>query len=74
MNVATGGTLARKLLRDLAPKAIVAVACERELLSGIYDSGKTPVFGIVNIRPYGPCFNTGVNVDEVQLAIENFLK
>ena len=65
--------LLRKLLHDFVSKAVVAVACERELLSGIYDSGIIPVFGIVNIRAYGPCFNTSVNIDELQSAIENFL-
>lgn len=70
--VATGGTLARKIVRDVKPEVIVAVACERDLSSGIVDSYPMPVLGITNDRPYGPCFNTQVNLDKVREAIAAF--
>jgi len=70
--IATGGTLARKAVMDTKPKAIIAIACERDLTSGILDVKKIPVYGIINIRPYGPCFNTKVDLDEVEKAIINF--
>ena len=35
--VATGGTLARKFIEKYHPRAIVAIACERDLTSGIID-------------------------------------
>jgi hypothetical protein len=73
MVVATGGSIARKLIEDLKPKAIIAVACERELLTGVSDAKSTPVKAIVNIRPYGPCVNTGVDVSQVKNAIESFI-
>lgn len=71
--VATGGTLARKVVSDIKPKSIIAVACERDLTSGILDVKKIPVYGIINIRPNGPCFNTKVDINEVEKAIINFI-
>ncbi len=72
--VATGGTLARKIVRDHKPKIIVAVACERDLTSGIHDTFPLPVYGILNQRPEGPCWNTRVDVTEVEKALRIFLK
>lgn len=70
--VATGGTLARRIVKDVRPEAIVAVACERDLSSGIADTYPLPVFGIPNERPFGPCFNTRVSIEKVKEAIKTF--
>ncbi|MCX8069970.1 MAG: DUF116 domain-containing protein [Thermodesulfovibrionales bacterium] len=70
--IATGGSMARKILKDFKPDAVVAVACERDLSSGIVDSFPLPVLGIFNQRPEGPCFNTQVDIDKVREAIEFF--
>ena len=70
--VATGGSIARKLVKDIRPDAIVAVACQRDLSSGIADSHPLPVIGVHNERPFGPCYNTRVNVEKVQEAIRAF--
>lgn len=67
--VATGGTLARRIVKDIRPEAIVAVACERDLSSGIVDTYPLPVIGIPNERPFGPCFNTQVDLAKVKEAI-----
>lgn len=72
--VATGGNLARRIVKDVKPEAVVAVACERDLSSGIADSYPLPVLGIPNERPYGPCFNTKVDIENVKEAIEFFGK
>ncbi|NPA24844.1 MAG: DUF116 domain-containing protein [Deltaproteobacteria bacterium] len=72
--VATGGTLARKIVRDHRPQIIVAVACERDLTSGIHDTFPLPVYGILNQRPEGPCWNTRVEVEEVENALRTFLR
>lgn len=74
LKVATGGTLARKFILDYRPQAVVAVACERDLSSGIQDAGVLPVLGVLNYRPNGPCFNTKVAVEEVETAIRTILK
>lgn len=72
--VATGGNLARRIVKDVRPEAIVAVACERDLSSGIVDSYPMPILGIPNERPFGPCVNTKVDLKKVREAIELFGK
>ena len=71
--VATGGTLARKLIVEKRPRFILAVACERDLTSGIRDSYPLPVIGVLNHRPNGPCFNTHIVLDEVAQALDEHL-
>ena len=68
--VATGGTLARQMVAKARPKAIIAVACERDLTSGIQDVFPIPVIAIFNERPFGPCFNTRVDINRVEEAIK----
>jgi hypothetical protein len=70
--VATGGNLARKIVRDVRPEAIVAVACERDLSSGLVDTYPIPIIGIPNDRPFGPCLNTQVDLQRVREAIQFF--
>ncbi len=72
--VATGGTLARKWVKEFKPKAIIAIACERDLASGIYDMKSIPVLGVFNQRPEGPCFNTRVIIKKIEEAINYFTK
>ncbi len=70
--VATGGTLARKIIVDNKPKAIIAVACERDLTAGVQDVRKIPVLGVFNKRPNGPCVDTSIDVKEIEQAIKFF--
>ncbi|MDO4766832.1 MAG: DUF116 domain-containing protein [Pseudomonadota bacterium] len=70
--VATGGTIARRIVVQLRPKLIIAVACERDLASGIQDTYPLPVYGILNIRPFGPCLDTDVALERVEWAIRQF--
>jgi len=72
--VATGGTFARKFIKERKPHAIVAIACERDLTSGLQDVDKVPVIGVINERPEGPCHNTRVNLCKVEKAIDNFVQ
>ena len=74
MSIATGGTLARRVIVETRPKAIVAVACERDLTSGIQDAYPLPVIGVLNERPFGPCKNTRVDLSRVDNAIRFFLQ
>ena len=69
LRVATGGTLARKWIKETKPKAVIAVACERDLSAGIQDTGELPVLGVLNCRPHGPCLNTDVDVAEIERAL-----
>ncbi|MFH1219883.1 MAG: DUF116 domain-containing protein [Candidatus Eisenbacteria bacterium] len=73
MSIATGGTLARRVIVETRPQAIVAVACDRDLTSGIQDSYPIPVIGVLNERPFGPCRNTRVDLAKVRQAIDFFL-
>ncbi len=70
--VATGGTLARRVIGEVRPTAIIAVACETDLTSGIQDSYPLPVYGVLNERPVGPCRDTTVDLDRVREAIAFF--
>ncbi|MBD3178307.1 MAG: DUF116 domain-containing protein [Candidatus Latescibacteria bacterium] len=68
-----GGSAARKLVVKTSPRAIIAVACERDLLSGIqFVSGEIPVIGIPNKRPKGPCKNTVIDTSEFETALKYF--
>lgn len=73
MTVATGGTLARRVVIEVEPEIILAVACERDLSSGIADTYPIPVIGVLIDRPEGPCLNTKVSVQKVREALELFL-
>ena len=55
------------------PEIIIGVACERDLTSGIQDSYPIPVFGILNKRPFGPCYDTDVDLDLVEWGMITFL-
>ncbi len=71
--VATGGTLARRIVVETRPDLIVAVACERDLVSGIQDTLPLPVYGIFNERPHGPCVDTRVPLDEIRAVLARLL-
>jgi hypothetical protein len=67
---AFGGDEARKIIREERPDAVIGVACERDLVSGIQDTApKIPVFGLPNKRPEGPCKNTSVDLKELEKII-----
>jgi uncharacterized protein len=72
--VATGGTLARRIVLENRPEAIVAVACEMDLTTGIQDAYPIPVIGILNERPNGPCINTKADINKVRRAILDFVE
>jgi hypothetical protein len=71
--IATGGTIARRIVVQRRPKLILAVACERDLASGIQDTYPLPVFGVLNFRPHGPCLDTNVSLDALEEAIRRFM-
>ena len=71
--VATGGTIARRIVREKRPDLIIAVACERDLTSGIQDTTPLPVYGIFNDRPFGPCLNTTLSVDRLEAVLKEMV-
>ena len=72
--VATGGTLARQVVIKNRPQAVLAIACERDLMSGIQDVYPLPAVGVLNIRPNGPCYNTRVDIDEVKKTLAQIIE
>jgi hypothetical protein len=70
--VATGGTVARNTIKEYRPQGVVAIACERDLTSGIRDMRRFNVLGVLNERPNGPCHNTCVDLKKVRDAIRYF--
>lgn len=70
VHVVPGGELARKLIHENRPSRIIAVACERDLVSGIQDVAPIiPTFAVPNCRPEGPCKNTMVDMDRMEEAM-----
>ena len=67
--VVGGGTAARRAVQDHMPSFIIAVACERDMISGIQDTIPLPLCGILNERPNGPCRNTLVDIGRVEEAL-----
>ncbi|HEY3355282.1 MAG TPA: DUF116 domain-containing protein [Polyangia bacterium] len=68
--VVAGGEQARQKIKDHRPQAVVGVACERDLLSGIRDvRHRLPVVGIANTRPAGPCKDTRIELAELEEAL-----
>lgn len=70
IKVATGGTLARKFIKDIKPDFAIAVACERDLMSGIKDSYPFMVYGIYNEIQGEPCINTTVSIEKIYSLLE----
>ena len=74
VKVATGGTLARLFIKEKRPELIIAVACKRDLISGIYDSFPASVYGMYNKIKNSPCINTDLDIEEMEKIIKKFRK
>lgn len=72
-NMAAGGREALAFVRDDKVKAVVAVACEKELYDGIRASLPKPVLGVYNQQNNGPCRDTSVKLDGVRQAVMSML-
>lgn len=66
VKIATGGTLARKYVKELKIDLVIAVACKRDLVSGIYDAYPVDVIGVFNEIVGEPCINTNVAIDKIK--------
>jgi hypothetical protein len=65
--VATRGQLARRVIRERRPRAVVAVACERDMVSGLHDvAGKIPVLGLTMTLPSGPCKDALLDLGQLE--------
>ncbi|MGL4307419.1 DUF116 domain-containing protein [Cetobacterium sp. SF1] len=66
VKVATGGTLARMYIKESRPELIIAVACKRDLVSGIHDAFPFKVYGVFNEIKNSPCINTDVSIEKIR--------
>lgn len=72
--VATRGQLARRVIRERRPKAVVAVACERDMVSGLHDvAGKIPVLGLTMTLPAGPCKDASLDLGRLEQWVRAYV-
>jgi len=65
--VATRGQLARRVIRERRPRAVVAVACERDMMTGLRDvAGRLPVLGLTMQLPNGPCRDAAIDLGQME--------
>jgi len=73
--VATRGAYARQAIRERRPKAVVAVACERDMVSGLRDvAGRLPVLGLTMQLPNGPCKDASLDLVKMEAFVRKYLK
>jgi hypothetical protein len=73
-SMAAGGREALAFVADKQIEAVIAVACEKELLQGILAVFPKPVLGVQNIQTNGPCRNTRLDPQSVRTAVLSMLK
>jgi hypothetical protein len=72
--VATRGQLARRVIRERRPKAVVAVACERDMITGLHDvAGRVPVLGLTMQLPNGPCKDASIDIGKMEEFVRKYL-
>lgn len=72
--VATRGQLARRVIRERRPRAVVAVACERDMVSGLHDvAGKVPVLGLTMTLPSGPCKDARLDLGHLEAWVRAYV-
>jgi uncharacterized protein len=72
--IATGGRQAASRAAHPSVKAIVAVACEKELRAGVFASLPKSVLAKTITWPFGPCKDTCVEMKGVEEAIRWLLR
>jgi len=72
--VATRGQLARRVIKERRPRAVVAVACERDMVSGLHDvAGRVPVLGLTMTLPNGPCKDASIDLGRMDEFVRKYL-
>src|SRR5947199_365702 len=72
--VATRGQLARRVIRERRPRAVVAVACERDMMTGLRDvAGKLPVLGLTMRLPNGPCRDAMLDLETMERWVQSLV-
>jgi len=72
--VASRGRYARQMIAMRRPDAVVAVACERDLVSGVHDvGGRLTVLGTTLRLGEGPCRNTEFRTSDLEGQVRYLL-
>ena len=71
--IASGGRIALKRVMAEEVQGVVAIACEKELRTGLMAAMPKAIFAVPNLRPNGYCVDTDVYMDDVLKAVERFL-
>jgi len=71
--VASGGRQATAAVRRKDVKAVIAVACHKELFVGLLVTFPTPILAVSNQQPCGYCVNTTVDPGKIEAAIQSLL-
>jgi len=72
--VATRGQLARRVIRERRPRAVVAVACERDMMTGLRDvAGRLPVLGLTMQLPNGPCRDATIDLGQMERWVQGLV-
>ena len=74
VHVASGGREAADRARAREVRAILAVACSKELSEGIRAAFPKRVVGVLNSWPHGSCRDTDVDVRQVESALNQLVK
>lgn len=72
--VASGGEMALEKVQASGAEVVVAIACERELSSGIRGSFPRVVAAVPNKRPKGPCKDCVVESEKVEEMLRALIK
>lgn len=73
VELVSGGRKAVAAARSPDVRAIVAVACNKELIAGLKAVFPKATLAVANRQPEGPCVNTTVDINAVEDAIRKLL-
>jgi hypothetical protein len=63
------------VIKERRPKAVVAVACERDMISGLHDvAGRVPVLGLTMQLPNGPCKDASIDIAKLEEFVQKYLR
>ena len=72
--VATRDSSPAGSIRERRPRAVVAVACERDMVSGLHDvAGKVPVLGLTMTLPSGPCKDALLDLGQLEDWVRSYV-
>ncbi|MFA5794253.1 MAG: DUF116 domain-containing protein [Candidatus Brocadiia bacterium] len=70
---ASGGEMALEKVSPKGVKAVLAIACEKELAAGVKAIYPKPVVAVRNTRPKGPCKDCQVDLSAVEDGLKKVI-